>query len=72
MLHLAVISTWRYVHQYRYFHWVLLGLLALGNVIAALGDEKQRGAHVNYRSELFVVDKSDALWSRTAKSQYDV
>ena len=25
------------------------GLLALGNVIAALGDEKQRGSHVNYR-----------------------
>ena len=25
------------------------GLLALGNVIAALGDEKQRGLHVNYR-----------------------
>ena len=44
--------------------------MALGNVIAALGDEKQRGAHVNYRSELFVVDKSDALWPRTAKRMY--
>lgn len=37
------------------------GLLALGNVIAALGDEKQRGAHVNYRDSKLTRILQDSL-----------
>lgn len=44
------------------------GLLALGNVISALGDERRRGAHVPYRESKLTRLLQDSLGgnSRTA------